>query len=177
MTLRDVYHVGGTEIRIEGDLLFARTRGALVPEAATLIVELYQQMIKERGRYFLLADMSETGEVPPALRRQVVVGTRAHPPVAAAFYGGSLATRAMNALLMSALNLLSGRRLNLASFSSEEQARQWLAAERQRLDQVAAAKTSNHGHQTGPVAAVSPTSQKSQGNQDPKGNQGNQDPK
>lgn len=137
MTLRDEYHVGGTEVRIAGDLVFVRTRGTLVPEAATLIVEIYEQMIKEHGRYFLLADMSETGAVPPELRRKVVVGTRAYPPAAAAFYGGGIATRAMNALFTSALNLLSGRRQNLASFPGEELARQWLAAERKRLEQIA----------------------------------------
>lgn len=127
------YQVGGTEVRIEGDLLFVRTRGELVAEAATQIIATYQQLIKEQGRYFMLADMSEAGSVPPALRRQLIVGTRAYPPQAAAFYGGSIATRAMNALLISALNLLSGQRHNLASFHSEDQARSWLTAERQRL--------------------------------------------
>lgn len=127
------YQVGGTEVRIDGDLIFIRTRGALVPEAATQIIASYQQLTEEQGRYFMLADMSEVGAVPAAQRRQLVVGTRAYPPLAAAFYGGSLATRAMNALLISALNLLSGQRHNLATFQCEEQARQWLATERQRL--------------------------------------------
>lgn len=134
------YQVGGTEVRIEGDLIFVRTRGALVPEAATQIIASYQRLTEEQGRYFMLADMSEVGTVPAAQRRQLVVGTRAYPPLAAAFYGGSLATRAMNALLISALNLLSGQRHNLATFQCEEQARQWLATERQRLAEASPSK-------------------------------------
>lgn len=39
----------------------------------------------------------------------------------------------MNALLISALNLLSGQRHNLATFLGEYEARHWLVVERQRL--------------------------------------------
>ena len=54
-------------------------------------------------------------------------------PTAAAFFGGNVAVRTMNTLLIGAIKLLSGGQLNAANFRTEAEARAWLDQERQRL--------------------------------------------
>lgn len=127
-------HLGDYLVRPEGDVMFVRAHGVVRPEIARGLVRVVSQIMERHGRIFILCDLRQAGPMPPESRRIFVEFGASHPPVLAlAFYHVSLMVRGVNALLFSAINLVSKRPHNMRQFSSEQDARSWLAAERARL--------------------------------------------
>lgn len=93
---------------------------------------LFQQLHPQYGRYFVRINVKDGGGVRLALRRVPAGQLHLYPPAAGVLSGGEAARRAKNALLIGALKLLSGSPQNVPSCQTEEQARAWLSAERER---------------------------------------------
>ncbi len=127
------HRLGAAEVHIEQDLVYVHTRGRLRVEDVQRLERLIIQVCEQHGRYFLLVNLHEVDALPPSVRRQLVAMSSQRPAAAGAFYGGNLAQRAINSMVLSAARLLSRGRQNVSRFATEEQARVWLAAERLRL--------------------------------------------
>ena len=127
-------HLGDYLVRPEGDVMFVRARGTVWPEIARGLVRMVSQIMERHGRIFILCDLRQAGPMPPESRRIFVEFGASHPPVLAiAFYHVSLMVRGVNALLFSALNAFSKRKIPLKQCSSEAEARAWLASQRSSL--------------------------------------------
>lgn len=127
-------HLGDYLLGVQGDTLFVRALGAVEPEIARGLVRTVGQITERHGRVFILCDLRHAGPMPAESRRIFIEFGARHPPVLAiAFYHVSLMVRGVNALLFSALQLVSKRPHNMRQFSGEQEARSWLAAERARL--------------------------------------------
>ncbi len=127
------FRVGDTDIRIEEDLIFVRPHGSMTQEQLPQLTELLEGLHAQHGQLFLLADLKEGKNLGPAMRRAVSQVMGAIAPAAMAVFGANIEQRAMHALVMGAVTGVSGQRPNVEYFRTEAEARQWLAAERQRL--------------------------------------------
>ena len=135
MEAPEVFRFGQLEVRVEQDLLFVRmhSHGRLTLEVARELLTLSALVSKQHGKHFILVDLNESGGILPEARRLILDTVRVRPPTAVAFHGGDLVQKAMNALLVGAVKLLSGSRQNIAHFRTAEEAHAWLMTQRQRL--------------------------------------------
>lgn len=128
------YHLDHIELRVEPDLIFVRPHGSLAAQQVGQLGSLITQLQGPRlGRLFLLVDLHESVSLSPALRRAMSQTMADFQPTAMAVYGANGEQRGTHALLMGAVTAVAGRRPNAAYFATEAEAREWLAAERQRL--------------------------------------------
>jgi hypothetical protein len=133
MTPVQEYHFEHADLRIEQDLVSVRTHGSLKEVHLPRLGGLLQQIREQHGKIFVLIDMRGGETIPPPMRRTIAQIMADSMPAATAVYGASVEQRGGHALLMGAVNGVSGHRPNVAYFQSEAEAREWLAAERQRL--------------------------------------------
>jgi hypothetical protein len=129
---REVY-IGDFFIRTEVDIVFIRPSGDLDLAAAQAIVQVGAEIEAQHGPLFMLGDLHDARAIPAEARRLLVAHAVRHPPAAVAFHNVGLVARGVNALLFGAINMLGKQRQNLKQFSSESDARAWLAAERRRI--------------------------------------------
>lgn len=129
----DRFRLGQSEVRIEPDLVFICLHGSMKEEQIPQALELMKQVREERGQIFLLVDMREGERLTPDMRRMLAQMLAGSTPTAMSVYGASVEQRAAHALLMGAVNGVSGRRPNVAYFQTEAEARDWLTTERQRV--------------------------------------------
>lgn len=122
------------DVRVEQSLVSIRPRGSLSQEQLQYAMELLKTVHDQQGNVFLLVDMIEGERMPPTVRRTIAQMFSEFAPVAVAVHGANLEQRAAHELLMGAVAGVSGRRINVAYFQSEAEAREWLAAERRRIE-------------------------------------------
>lgn len=132
MSTQGEFRLGKTEIRIEPELVSVRPHGGMMEEDLPQVLELMRRLREQRGQVFILMDMREGEKLPPAVRRMLAQAFTEAPMTAMGVYGASVEQHAAHALLMGALNAVSGHRPNVAYFPTEAEARKWLATERQR---------------------------------------------
>lgn len=125
--------LGGYVVRIEEDVFLVRAGGEVTVEIAQGLVRLVRQVYTRHGRFFIIGDLKDAGPMPPSSRRIFLEFGIEHSPLAVAFFHVNLIARGVNALLFAAANLLGKKRQNMKQFSTEEEARTWIAAERRRL--------------------------------------------
>ena len=125
--------LGDYLVRVDGDVLHCRADGEATAEIAHGLVRLLGQIQARHGRFFIIGDLKDAGTVGPVARRIFIDFSARHAPLAVAFYRVNLMARGVNALLIAAANLLSKQRHNVRQFSTEQEARSWIGAERRRL--------------------------------------------
>lgn len=121
-------------MRVEKDLVSIRPHGSLRQEQLQHAMELMKALQKQLGNVFLLVDLKEGERIPPAMRRAIAHLFADAAPVAVAVHGANVEQRAAHKLLMGAVSGVSGRRVNVEYFQSEAEAREWLLAERRRIE-------------------------------------------
>jgi hypothetical protein len=122
--------VGPHAVRIEEDLLFVQAGGDFTMEQVMQLTGLADELIARFGAYYSLVDMDRMGKVPPEVRRWVAEWSRGSRVEASAFFGGSVATRALMTLLMHAITLVKKKRKALLFAKTEQEARAWLVQQR-----------------------------------------------
>lgn len=126
-------HVGDYVVRLEEDVVYVRGVGIVTVQIARDLVMLLRQVKERHGHFFIIGDLREAGTIHPEARRVFIEFGTINAPLATAFYGVSLMVRGVNALLFGAANLIGKQRQNMRQFSTEQEARTWIAAERRRL--------------------------------------------
>lgn len=121
-----VQRLGENEVRVQGNLLHIRAHGPLTLDVAQQLIQLLRQLHQQHGTYYVIVDLHQAGNVPPELRRMLPEQIRAFAPAAMALYGGNTLVRAMTALVIGAITLVTGTRKNVATFASEASALAWL---------------------------------------------------
>lgn len=119
--------------RADGDVIFIQPIGVLSADQTQRILRFTEQIQAQHGHTFLLVDLQRAGLLPAESRRLMARFVAESPPLAVALYHVGTVARAVNALLFGAINLLAKKRPNVMQFSTEREARDWLAAERERL--------------------------------------------
>jgi hypothetical protein len=137
--------IGPHLVEIDDDLFFVHWRGD--PEFAPLaqVYDRLGQFIAERGYALVLFDLRQAGVPSGAIRRWVGQWWRQKRPgsVIVASYGMGEPLRSMMVLINRALTLFQGASSPLTElFSTEAEARKWLAGHRPQLVARAAARQS-----------------------------------
>jgi hypothetical protein len=127
------HQLGDYFVQIEDDVLFIRALGAVTEEIARGVVLLLGRVIERHGRVFIIGDLKDAGTIPPSSRRIFIEFGAKNSAAAIAFYGVGFLVRGVNALLFGAVNLIGKQPQNLRQFSTEQEARSWIAVERRRL--------------------------------------------
>ncbi|EYF00441.1 Hypothetical protein CAP_0810 [Chondromyces apiculatus DSM 436] len=119
-------------VRAHGNVTLAEMRDALA----------YQRAVGERqGRVFLLADMSALGTIDPRARQDVGI-IRSIPYRGIAVHGASFQAKIVIKMLMVALRVFApGADPHLHFFSTEAEARRWIAERRAALDREASGRS------------------------------------
>jgi hypothetical protein len=120
----------------EDELVVLRFQGDIVPEEGPLMAASMRGFLRDgRTRLFLMLDMAAMGDVPSSARKSIAEAMLDVPIAATAVFGASFTQRVIGTLTDRTNNLLrGGRRYETRFFSTEEQARGWLA--RKRLEQA-----------------------------------------
>ena len=114
------------------ELFFIRLQGNLFDEDGWTLGAAMQRFIRDgRTRCFLMIDVSAMGNVPSSTRKAIAEGILNVPIAGSAIFGASFATKVVATLANRTINLLRReRRYDTRYFSTEEQARAWLAQKR-----------------------------------------------
>lgn len=117
------------------DLLVATLLGELDASDTGRITAEARRVAVGRSWALLLCDISRITGLTSEARRTAADGFRSVPVRGIAFWGGDSRGRAQGTLMGHAMNLLSNRRdeCPLRFFSSEAEARAWLAQRRDEL--------------------------------------------
>lgn len=120
----------------EDETVIIRLQGDIVAEEGPLMAASMRGFLRDgRTRLFLMIDMAGMGEIPSSARKSIAEAMLDVPIAATAAFGASFAQRVLGTLTDRTNNLLrGGRRYETRFFSTEEQARGWLA--RKRLEQA-----------------------------------------
>lgn len=124
---------GDLRLRVDEDILFVQPIGSLSIEHAQSLLRASERVKAQHGHLFLMVDLKRAGLLPAESRKLLARFGAENPPLAVAIYHVSPLVRGVNALLFGAINLLSKQRLNVMQFSSEQDAAEWIEAERKRL--------------------------------------------
>ncbi len=135
VAMRDgvAFVLDNVKVSIENDLLFLKPHGALTLVGAREFCQLLIKLHKEHGAYFVLVDLNDAAILSAEVRRELVACAKTAGPAAGASFGGGLLTRAANALLYSAVKLVSKNAPSFANFATREQAEAWFQEERRRI--------------------------------------------
>jgi hypothetical protein len=129
----DHHHLALADLHVEEDLVVVRPHGKVEPQQLTKMAEVLMQVQRRYGRLFMIVDLKEASSLSAPMRRTMAQAMTELHPSAMAVYGGSVEQRAVHALLMGAVAGVSGRRLHASYFQTEDEARTWLASERQQF--------------------------------------------
>jgi SpoIIAA-like len=135
----DFCPVGDHWVRMDGDLIFLRIKGVVKLEDMKQFLRLQAQVKRERGSVFVLYDSRENTGLDPAARKYATDHSDTDSRVnAAASFGAPFGMRVLVNMLNRALVMLHREGTLVQLFDTEEQARQYLDAERARLRSAAA---------------------------------------
>ncbi|HNN96160.1 MAG TPA: STAS/SEC14 domain-containing protein [Pseudomonadota bacterium] len=125
--------IDGYRLWTEADVLCLRADGPVTSAIVDWVAETCDRLLSLYPDYYILGDLLDAGRISPELRRRLVEVARYRPPKAIAFYHVSPVALGVNALLFSALNAFSKRKIPLKQCSSEAEARAWLKSQRASL--------------------------------------------
>lgn len=131
--------VGHLTLSEEGDVLVAHLRGDLGP-AEEGVFQQWRDRVTARHGYRLILAVSEGSlSVTPEARKMIVHWSRLQTrPGSTAFVGASFAMQTVVNFVVRAIRALTSNRVTFAFFSSETEARAWLAEERKRYRSASA---------------------------------------
>jgi len=120
--------LGRHRVRVDGDLVELQFVGAASLAEAVAFHELLAEVLAERGRCYVLADLSEMTGIDPRARRYVSDWNREHRITAGSAYGASFSGWVIFTLLLNAIRLMNSNAPEVHMARSELEARQWIAA-------------------------------------------------
>lgn len=123
-----VERFGQHRVRVDGDLVELQIVGAASLAEAVAFHELLVEVLAERGRCYVLADLREMTGIDPRARRYVSDWNREHRITAGSAYGASFSGRVFITLLLNAIRLLNSNAPEVHLARSESEARRWIAA-------------------------------------------------
>ena len=124
--------LGRHRVRVVGDLVELKFVGlASLPEAV-VFHELLAEMLAERGRCYVLVDLSEMTGIDPRVRKFVSEWNRVHRITAGSAYGASFTGRVVFTLLLNAIRLMNADAPEVHIARTEPEARRWLTGRRAR---------------------------------------------
>lgn len=128
-----VTRVGLHTVYIEECMVHNRFVGDVSRDDMAAVLEVAAQVLKRDGAVFTLNDVRGIRNIAPAARRYAAGWMNGRRFDGAAVYGANLATRTVVTLLLRAINLL--RPVPFESFfcATEQEARGWINAQRQKL--------------------------------------------
>lgn len=125
--------VGPHEVRLEGDLLCVRFVGPYLPDEARQILTLGDQLYRQHGGCYMLAD-ARLGHAPGPETRRVIAMWPYLGTYVAAVHGAGTGLRALTTLMVGAQRLLRVRQpIRTELFEGEAEARAWLLEQRRLL--------------------------------------------
>lgn len=132
--MREERSIESNRVVIEGDLIIVFAHGQLTEKFMTELLALFTDVITAEGRIFIISMSDKTLVVPAEARRMVVEWSRTHHIAGAALVNSwSAASRALAALLISAINLSAKKRLNIQLCTRFDEAQAYVKKERTRL--------------------------------------------
>jgi hypothetical protein len=125
-------YIGLHRVEVQGDTIHIVFLGPYKPEEARQVLTLADGLYRRYGGVYLLADVRRNGPPGPETRRMIATWPYLGSYVAA-LYGASTAVRVMTTLMLSAQRLIrSPQPIITELFEREDQARAWLAEQRQK---------------------------------------------
>jgi|JI9StandDraft_2_1071091.scaffolds.fasta_scaffold225696_2 hypothetical protein len=118
---------GPHRVTVEGERVRLKFVGKATYAETVAFHELLAGVL-ERGRCFVLVDLTELAGVDPKARRYIGEWNRSHRITAGAAFGASLTGRAFVTLLLNAIRLMNSSAPEIYMARDESEARQWLAA-------------------------------------------------
>ncbi|HRI67180.1 MAG TPA: STAS/SEC14 domain-containing protein [Polyangium sp.] len=122
-------------VRIEENMVFIRVAGSMTLADFMALSEIYQQLRRERGRFFALFDATRMDGIDREARR--ALGNKKQLtdilPAVTAIFGASFAVRTIGNMIDRARTGLGRTTTVRRFFDTEAQARAYIAQERARL--------------------------------------------
>lgn len=106
--------------------------GSLDVEQTRQLLDRVGQVLRETGRAYLLADLTQLDGIPHDSRRAIGEWAKKHHATAAALYGANFAMRTVTSLLFQAVRLIGNKQFELEFACDETAARRWIDAHRAR---------------------------------------------
>lgn len=125
--------VGTHEVRVEDDIVFLIQRGDYTHDDAIKMHAEMGHLLDSIGRAFALVDQSRAGKTDPGARKMIVEWNKKYKASGSAIFGGSVVSRAAATLILSAIRLFAPDTSPVVFFSSEAEARAWIAAQRAKI--------------------------------------------
>lgn len=139
----DFVPLGTHLLRIEGDSLYLIARGRVSVDDMRTLIELYDQITGEHGLLFTFYDGNGCTGIDPAARKLVAIErpVKREPDLQVA-HGVSTAIRMVLNMLLRAQAFFGNRGVNLVLFDTENAARAFFEAEREKIRQKHRASSS-----------------------------------
>lgn len=131
----DVLRTPHTEIQIQEDIVFVKTRGETTLDDLQVIFRAYAEVRRKHGRVLALYDGTSGGGMTSDARKEIMASSNIpdRTTEAVATFGAPFAMRALVNMLDRALAALRRKRLGVAMFATEMEARAYLDQERRRF--------------------------------------------
>jgi hypothetical protein len=137
---RGIFDSGFSEIRLEEDLVFARSCGPTTLEDMKLMYEINRDVVDRYGYVLVLIDCRLGSTTTPEARKYQSEQLKKRIfPSHTALYGIGIVARTTVTLMLRATELLTGKSYPVEMVPDEESARKILVAARERLRQQVSA--------------------------------------
>jgi hypothetical protein len=116
----------------EGDVVHLQICGSLDLEQTRHMLDRVGLVLREMGRAYLLADLTQLAGIPHDSRRAIGEWAKTHHATGAALYGANFPMRTVTSLLFQAVRLIGNKHFELEFARDEAAARRWIDAHRAR---------------------------------------------
>lgn len=138
--------VGKHELRVDGDVVFARAVGEISWEETEILLSHLQQVERQYGYAFEVVDGSKGGGMSAAARRKNAEWHRTHHiRIELVVFGAGLLLRTLLTLLTNAFRLLDNRKIIPHFVASEAEAWAWVEQRRAQLQAEKRSPTAGSG--------------------------------
>lgn len=125
--------VGTHTVYIEDDTVILVQNGTYHLEDARLTHVSVERILYGLGRVFVMVDQTNAGPTAPDARRFLRDWNKRHKASGAVMFGGSSMSIAAASFALSVIRFLQADALPVAYMKNEEEARAWIAQQRDRL--------------------------------------------
>lgn len=118
-----------SEVYADGTTVVFIPRGDLTEELLKQYLACCDQVIARAGFYCVLIDITQLGAISTLIRKRAAEWARKRPVNSSmvALCGGNAVRKALVLLILRAVQIVAGKALNVRFFSTESEARTWLA--------------------------------------------------
>lgn len=113
--------------------MLARPDGPFTLEHLIEFFPLLERILVEHGRCFTISDLRKPVSFPVETRRRAIEWNKSHTVTGTVMFGTSATARVTLTLMMRAAALVTKRPIPFEAVKTEEEARAWVAARRQKL--------------------------------------------